>query len=117
MKKNKLEFMKKMLIADYAILIVLLIATLMTVFYSMYLASLQVKSGIITSIDVSNALTTMYTVCGSWVVQVGATSGFYAWKSKNQKKTQFLGQMLEEIPSDMRDRADPNVLVQNIVNS
>ena len=53
-------------------------------------------------------------VC-AWVAQLGISSGCYYWKAKAENLRKMPIQMLDEIPKDMRDRADPNQIIASVL--
>lgn len=95
-KKQKLCFSKKLLIADYIILLFILIAFLQLSF-----------SGQDTS--------QFAAVLGVWTAQLAISSGFYYWKAKAENLRKMPIQMLDDIPKDMRERADPNQIIAAVL--
>lgn len=94
---GKLCFSKKLLIADYAIL--LLMIMLFTVF------SLNDK-------DTTNCAV----VIGAWIAQIAVSSGFYYWKAKSENLIKMPIQLLGALPEDMREKADPNSIIASVLN-
>lgn len=89
-------FSKKLLIADYAIFIVLLILTV-----------LLLKGGY--DVDV------LGTITAAWAVQLGVSSGFYYWKSKAENLLKMPVQLLCDLPEDMKEKADPNQIIEAVL--
>jgi len=94
---EKLCFSKKLLIADYAIL--LLMIALFTVF------SFNDK-------DTTNCAV----VIGAWIAQIAVSSGFYYWKAKSENLIKMPIQLLSALPEDMREKADPNSIIASVLN-
>lgn len=92
MKKCK-EFSKKLLIADYAILFLLLIGY------------------VIPSVDTQN----LAIIIAAWIAQIAISSGAYYWKSKSENLVKLPIAMLKDIPEDMRERADPNQIIDSVL--
>lgn len=54
-------------------------------------------------------------VTGAWIAQIAISSGAYYWKAKAENLVKLPIYMLKELPRDMRDKADPNQIVQAIM--
>lgn len=94
---GKMCFSKKLLVADYAIL--LLMITLFFVF------SLHDK-------DTTN----IAVIIGAWIAQIAISSGFYYWKAKSENLIKMPIQLLGDLPEDMREKADPNAIIASVLN-
>ena len=90
---SKLCFSKKLLMADYAILIVLI---------AMFCFP---------SIDKGN----LAIVLCAWIAQIAVSSGCYYWKAKAENLIKMPMQLLEDLPEDMRERADPNQIMASVL--
>ena len=86
-------FSKKLLIADYMILIVML---------AMFL---------IPNFDTTN----WGLIVVAWVAQIAISTGAYYWKAKAENLVKLPITMLNEIPEDMRERTDPNQIVAAVI--
>lgn len=91
--KSKPCFSKKLLITDYVILGLLLLA-----FF-------------VPSID--KASWAMIVV--AWIAQVAVSSGAYYWKAKAENLVKLLIIMLNNIPEDMRNKTDPNQIIASVL--
>lgn len=89
-----MEFSKKLLIADYVILIALILLFL------------------IPSIDKSN----LAIVLCAWIAQVGISSAAYYWKAKSENLIKLPIILLADLPEDMRERADPTQIITSVLN-
>ena len=94
--KKRCCFSKKLLIADYAILLFLIFIFL----------GLSVK-------DCSTADCAI--VIGAWIVQLGVSSAAYYWKAKAENLLKMPIELLNDLPKDMRDRADPNQIIASVI--
>lgn len=94
---GKLCFSKKLLIADYTIL--LLMIALFTVF------SLIDKD-----------TTSCAVIIGAWIAQIAISTGAYYWKAKAENLVKLPIAMLKDIPEDMREKADPNAIIASVLN-
>ena len=96
MYSNKKEFSKKLLIADYVILLGLIVAFLICM---------------ILKIDTSN----LAIVLSAWVAQIAISSGAYYWKAKSENLVKMPLYLLQELPEDMREKADPNDIISAVL--
>lgn len=92
-KASNLCFSKKLLIADYAILLVLT---------AMFL---------VPSMDKTN----LAIVLCAWIAQIAISSGCYYWKAKAENLIKMPMQLLEDLPEDMREKADPNQIIASVL--
>lgn len=95
-KPQRLCFSKKLLIADYIILVLMVAA-----FFAFC----------VTDHDTSNCAV----VIGAWIAQIAISSGCYYWKAKAENLIKMPLQLLEDIPPDMRERADPNQIIASVL--
>ena len=95
-KKPKLCFSKKLLIADY-LLFILLVAGFMYFTF--------------TGKDTSNCAI----VIGAWIAQLAVSSGCYYWKAKAENLIKMPIQMLKDLPEDMKEKADPNQIIASVL--
>ena len=92
-QKKKPCFSKKLLIADYAILLLLIL-----MFF-------------VPSIDKNN----LSMVLAAWIAQIAISSGCYYWKAKSENLIKMPILLLEDLPEDMRERADPNQIIASVL--
>lgn len=92
----KLCFSKKLLIADYVILILLLCAFLLAT---------------ATGKETSN----FAIIIGGWIAQIAVSSGCYYWKAKSENLVKLPVQLLNDLPEDMKARADPNAIIASVL--
>lgn len=95
-KTNRLCFSKKLLIADYVILAVMVVA----------LFALIILDRDATEWAVATA---------AWIAQVGISTGAYYWKAKGENLVKLPMQLLQDLPDDMRERADPNSIIASVM--
>ena len=89
----KMCFSKKLLIADYLILVVMLAMFLVPEF------------------DTSN----WGLIVVAWVAQIAISTGAYYWKAKAENLVKLPIAMLNDIPEDMRERTDPNQIIASVL--
>ena len=85
-------FSKKLLAADYSVMLLLII--IMTVFAVFGIDAVYISA-----------------FSGVWAVQLGVSSGFYYSKAKAENTIKLPVQLLKTIPKDMRDRVDPTSII------
>ena len=79
--------------ADYAILLLLILLFLMP----------ETDKGNLSMVMVA------------WIAQIAISSGAYYWKAKSENLIKMPIQMLNELPEDMRERADPNQIIASVL--
>ena len=94
---KKVCFSKGILIGDYLILGLLL---------------WELRADMREGIDVTN----LVIVISAWIVKMGATDGFYFWKAKAENLIKILLQLMADLPKDMREKTDPNQIVDSVFN-
>ena len=96
MRDRKLCFSKWLLIADYLVLVGLLVW--------LVVLSSQEK-------DTTN----MAVVIAAWIAQIAVSSGFYYWKAKAENLVKMPIQMLKDLPEDMKEKSDPNQIIASVL--
>lgn len=96
LREKKICFSKWLLIADYAVLVVLLVC--------LVVLSYQEK-------DTTN----LAVVTAAWIAQIAVSSGVYYWKAKSENLLKLAIQMLKDLPEDMKERADPNQIIASVL--
>ena len=86
-----------MLIADYAIFLVMLY---------------QLREDIVAGRDPTHQAATV----AVWALQLGASSGFYYRKAKSENLLKLAIQLLKDLPEDMKERADPNQVIESVMS-
>ena len=89
----KLCFSKKLLIADYTILLLMLAMFLVPGFDTLNWAIIAV----------------------AWIAQVAISTGAYYQKAKSENLVKLPLLLLAELPDDMRQRADPNQIIASVL--
>lgn len=93
---KKLCFSKKLLIADYLILLLMVVAFMV----------FTLKGH-----DTSNCSV----VVGAWIAQIAISSGAYYWKAKAENLIKMPIQLLKDLPEDMRAGADVNRIIESVI--
>lgn len=92
-KVPKLCFSKKLMVADYIILVLMLLMFLVPGFDTMNWAMIVV----------------------AWIAQIAISTGAYYWKAKAENLVKLPLQLLADLPEDMREKADPNAIVASVL--
>ena len=90
---KRLCFSKKLLIADYVILVLLL------------------AGFFVPELDTMN----WAIVVVAWIAQVAISTGAYYQKAKSENLVKLPLLLLAELPDDMRQRADPNQIIASVL--
>lgn len=93
MGKNKLCFSKKLLITDYVILGLLMLLFLLP----------------------DGDKTNLAIVLVAWIAQIAISTGAYYWKAKAENLVKLPIVMLNDIPEDMKEKADPNSIIASVL--
>lgn len=96
MRDRKWCFSKKLLLVDYVILLAMVVA--------FFIFTIKGK-------DTSNCAV----VVGAWIAQIAVSSGFYYWKAKAENLLKMPIQLLNDLPEDMKERADPNQIIASVI--
>ena len=54
-------------------------------------------------------------VVSAWIAQVAIGTGAYDWKAKAENLVKRPLLLLAELPKDMRERADPNAIIEAVL--
>ena len=92
-KPCNLCFSKRLLIADYVILLLLLVLFAVPGLDTMNWALIVV----------------------AWIAQIAISTGAYYWKAKAENLVKLPIAMLKDIPEDMREKADPNSIIAAVL--
>ena len=123
-KKKRKGFSKKLLIADYAIAVILVavffICTYINGAYTIEIMNEMIKMGM----DVSAvAITPPFNLdifgifLSTWIVQLGVSSGAYYVLIKSEHKIELPIQLLNDLPSDVKDQVDMTQIITAVLSS
>lgn len=122
MKKH--EFSKKLLILDYIIAGILIgvffICLVANGVYTMNISNELLASGIdISSITITSPfnLDIFGVLLGTWVIQLGVSSGAYYLMCKSDHKIQLPMQLVNEIPGNIREQVDLTQIITTVLTS
>ena len=90
---KKIEYSKKLLIVDYAIMLVLFLCTIL--FPEIDFITLDV----------------------AWIAQVGVSTGVYFWKAKCENRIKIPMKVIESLPEDVRDKIDLTQVIISLIQA
>ena len=90
---KKIEYSKKLLIADYAIMLVLFLCTV--IFQGVDFITLDV----------------------AWIAQLGVSTGMYYWKAKNENRIKIPMQVIKSLPKDVRENIDLTQVIVSLIEA
>ena len=118
------EFSKKLLILDYIIAGILIgvffICLVANGVYTMNISNELLASGIdISSITITSPfnLDIFGVLLGTWVIQLGVSSGAYYFMCKSDHKIQLPMQLVNEIPENIREQVDLTQIITTVLTS
>ena len=121
---KKYEFSKKLLILDYIIAGILIgvffICLVANGVYTMNISNELLASGIdISSIAITSPfnLDIFGVLLGTWVIQLGVSSGAYYLMCKSDHKIQLPMQLVNEIPENIREQVDLTQIITTVLTS
>lgn len=122
--KKKKGFSKKLLIADYVIAIVLVIAFFICTYingtYVMETTDKLIKMGAnISMIDISPPfnLDVFGIFLSTWIVQLGLSSGAYYVLIKSEHKMELPMQLLNDLPQDVKEQVDLTQIITSVLGN
>lgn len=118
------EFSKKLLFVDYIIAVALVIGYFVCVGINGLYAKSIIETMISTGIDITYAsvpqllsLDGFSVLLGSWVLQLGVSSGAYYMMSKSDHKIQLPMAMLNTMPDDIKEKLDMTAVVTTVLST
>jgi hypothetical protein len=121
--RKKKGFSKKLLIADYVIAIILVVAFFICSYingvYVMETTNKLIAIGMDTStISVAPPfnLDMFGVVLGTWIVQLGVSSGAYYVLIKSEHKMELPIQLLNDLPQDVKEQVDVTQVITSVLS-
>lgn len=122
-KKKKKGFSKKLLIADYAVAIILMTAFFICAYinsvYIMETTSRVIEMGIdmsIVTITPPFNLEIFGVFLSTWIVQLGVSSGAYYVLIKSEHKIELPIQLLNDLPQNVKDQVDMTQIITSVLS-
>lgn len=118
------EFSKKLLFADYIIAILLILGFFICVTLNGVYAKETYNTMINSGIDISySSVPQLYNLdgfcilLGTWIIQLGISSGAYYMMSKSDHKIQLPMAMLNTIPDEIKSQLDLNQVITTVLST
>lgn len=122
-KKIKKGFGKKMLMADYVIAVILIVAFFICIYingaYTMNTINGLIEMGIdVSIINISPPfnLDIFGVILGAWIVQLGLSSGAYYVLIKSEHKIELPIQLLNDLPQDIKEQVDVTQIITSVLS-
>lgn len=123
LKKIKKGFSKKLLIADYIVAVILIVAFFICMYingsYTMNTTNKLIEMGI----DVSMAsitppfdLNVFGVLLSTWIIQLGLSSGAYYVLIKSEHKIELPIQLLNDLPKDIKEQVDITQIITSVLS-
>lgn len=120
--KKKMGFSKKLLIADYVIAIVLLMAFFICTYingaYAMENTDKLIEMGVdVSSISMSPPfnLDMFGILLSTWIVQLGVSSGAYYMMAKSEHKIELPMALVNDLPQDIKEQVDMTQIITTVL--
>lgn len=121
--KRKKGFSKKLLIADYVIAVVLVVAFFICTYingaYAMETMDKLIEMGIdISTIGISPPfdLDMFGVLLSTWIIQLGVSSGAYYVLVKSEHKIELPIQLLNDLPEDIKEQVDLTQIITSVLS-
>lgn len=123
MKKNKKGFSKKLLIADYIIVIVMIAVFFICVLYNGFYVSNVTNNLLEMGVDISMvsviapiSLDVFGIFLSTWIVQLGVSSAAYYSVIKSEHKVQLPMMLLGDLPQDIKENVDMTQIITTVLS-
>lgn len=120
---NMKEFSKKLLFADYIIAIALIIGYFICVHLNGSYAQSVISTLLSRGVDISNMsvpqifnLDGFGILLGSWILQLGVSSGAYYMMCRSDHRIQLPCRLLNELPDDIKKDLDMTQVVTTVLS-
>lgn len=122
-EKKKKGFSKQLLIADYAIAIVLLVAFFICTYINGVYTMNTIDSLMDMGMDVSMVsisppfnLDMFGILLSTWIVQLGVSSGAYYIMAKSEHKIELPMALLNDLPQDIKEQIDLTQIITSVLS-
>lgn len=121
--KTKKGFSKKLLIADYVIAVILILSFFICIYINGTYTINAINKLIEMGIDVSMVtisppfnLDMFGVILGTWIIQLGVSSGAYYVLIKSEHKIELPIQLLNDLPQDIREQVDVTQIITSVLS-
>lgn len=120
----KQPFSKKLLLLDYIIAVFLILGFFICVIANAVYAKSFMDAALLNGTDLSFiTIPTIFeldgfgVLLGSWIVQLGVSSGAYYYMSKSDHKIELPIKMINTLPDDIKEQVDMNELITTVLQN
>lgn len=117
-------FSKKLLIADYVIAVALVLGFFICIvvngIYAENIINDMVRAGVdisYVSVPVLFPLDNFGILLGTWIAQLGISSGAYYILIKSEHKVQLPIQLIQELPDDIKQSVDMTQIITTVLST
>lgn len=121
--KKKKGFSKKLLIADYVIAVILIIVFFICIYingaYIMETTNKMIEIGFdvsMISITPPFNLEIFGVLLGTWIIQLGVSSGAYYVLIKSEHKIELPIQLLNDLPEGIKEQVDITQIITSVLS-
>ncbi len=121
--KKKKGFSKKLLIADYVIAVILVIAFFICTYingtYTMDTVNRLIEMGMdvsMVSINPPFNLDMFGILLSTWIIQLGVSSSAYYILIKSEHKMELPMELINDLPQDVKDQVDMNQIITTVLS-
>jgi hypothetical protein len=122
-KKKRIGFSKKLLIADYAIAVVLVAAFFICTYINGVYTMKTIDELMAMGMDVSMMSITppfnldMFGILlSTWIVQLGVSSGAYYVLIKSEHKIELPMELINDMPEDIKQQVDMTQIITSVLS-
>lgn len=122
-KKKRKGFSKKLLIADYVIAVILVMAfficTYMNGVYTIETTNRLIEMGVdVSTIVISPPfnLDIFGVFLSAWIVQLGVSSGAYYVLIKSEHRVELPMELINDLPQDIKEQVDMNQIITSVLS-
>ena len=123
MKKQKKGFSKKLLIADYTVTTILIVAFFICVIFNGVYTTNTINRLVEVGLDPSYItivppfnLDGFGVFFGAWTAQLGVSSYAYYSLVKRERKMEMPMKLLEDLPQDIKERLDMTTIITTVLS-
>lgn len=120
----KQPFSKKLLCLDYVIAVLLILGYFVCVALNAIYARSFVETVFLNSYDASSIVVPVLfnldgfgVLLGSWVIQLGVSSGAYYYMSKSDHKIELPIKMINTLPEEIKEQVNMNDLITTVLQN
>lgn len=122
--KKKKGFSKKLLIADYIIAIILIVAFFICVYfngvYTIQTINKLVDAGIVDASTITISppydLNMFGVFLSTWIIQLGVSSGAYYMMAKSEHKIELPMSLVNDLPQDIKEQVDMTQIITTVLS-